>query len=93
MLYAFLEIKRVTKGFNSKVQCDSRSYIYLLPTVSFIPYEQMMVQKGFRVDEAVLDRVNTILQKFVGTKKFSQFHGKKTSDGSERQAIYENVSL
>ncbi|KAH0822550.1 hypothetical protein GEV33_000205 [Tenebrio molitor] len=50
-------IKRVTKGFNSKVQCDSRSYIYLLPTVSFIPYEQMMVQKGFRVDEAVLDRM------------------------------------
>lgn len=70
-------IKRVTKGFNSKVQCDSRSYIYLLPTVSFIPYEQMMVQKGFRVDEAVLDRVNTILQKFVGTKNFHNFTAKK----------------
>ncbi|XP_058797806.1 pseudouridylate synthase 1 homolog [Phymastichus coffea] len=30
-------IKRVTKGFNSKSQCDARTYSYTLPTFAFAP--------------------------------------------------------
>ncbi|XP_011497273.1 PREDICTED: tRNA pseudouridine synthase A, mitochondrial, partial [Ceratosolen solmsi marchali] len=30
-------IKRVTKGFNSKSQCDARTYSYTIPTYAFIP--------------------------------------------------------
>ncbi|KAJ3666707.1 hypothetical protein Zmor_002141 [Zophobas morio] len=79
-------IKRVTKGFNSKVQCDSRSYTYLLPTVSFIPKDQMMVQKGFRLQEDILNKINAILQKFVGTKNFHNFTSKKqASDPSAKR--------
>ncbi|KAK2588708.1 hypothetical protein KPH14_001598 [Odynerus spinipes] len=29
------DIKRVTKGFNSKTQCDSRTYRYIIPTFAF----------------------------------------------------------
>ncbi|KAJ8942907.1 hypothetical protein NQ314_009882 [Rhamnusium bicolor] len=32
--------KRVTKGFNSKSQCDSRTYIYMLPTICFAEHNQ-----------------------------------------------------
>lgn len=30
-------IKRVTKGFNSKSQCDARTYSYTIPTYAFAP--------------------------------------------------------
>ncbi|EEZ98974.2 pseudouridylate synthase 1 homolog [Tribolium castaneum] len=70
-------IRRVTKGFNSKVQCDSRSYTYLLPTVSFTPHDQLMVQKGFRLDDSTLNRINDLLQKYLGTKNFHNFTSKK----------------
>lgn len=85
-------IKRVTKGFNSKVQCDSRSYIYLLPTVSFVPRDQMMVQKGFRLDESTLHRINNLLQKFLGTKNFHNFTSKKQATDPSAKRYMRTVS-
>ncbi|XP_044259012.1 tRNA pseudouridine synthase A [Tribolium madens] len=84
-------IRRVTKGFNSKVQCDSRSYIYLLPTVSFIPHDQIMVQKGFRLNEATLNRVNDLLQKYVGTKNFHNFTSKKQATDPSAKRYMRNL--
>ncbi|XP_018560852.1 tRNA pseudouridine synthase A [Anoplophora glabripennis] len=69
--------KRVTKGFNSKSQCDSRTYIYMLPTVAFADKDQDISQKDYRLGEEKLNTVNTILQNFVGTKNFHNYTSKK----------------
>jgi len=34
-------IKRVTKGFDSKNYCDSRTYCYITPTFAFAPVEEV----------------------------------------------------
>ena len=34
-------IKRVTKGFDSKNYCDSRTYSYVIPTFAFAPIEEV----------------------------------------------------
>lgn len=81
-------VKRVTKGFNSKVQCDARSYFYMLPTVVFIPAEEMMVQGGFRIEQNILEKINNILPKFIGTKNFHNFTAKKkAADPSAKRYI------
>lgn len=69
--------KRVTKGFNSKSQCDSRTYIYMLPTVAFADKDQDVSQKNYRLGEEKLNLVNEILQNFVGTKNFHNYTSKK----------------
>lgn len=38
-------IKRVTRGFNSKSQCDARTYSYTLPTYAFAPENLELYQK------------------------------------------------
>jgi len=34
-------MKRVTKGFDSKNYCDSRTYSYVTPTFAFAPIEEV----------------------------------------------------
>lgn len=69
--------KRVTKGFNSKSQCDSRTYIYVLPTVAFADKDQDILQKDFRLSEEKLTLVNSVLQNYIGTKNFHNYTSKK----------------
>ncbi|KAJ8969988.1 hypothetical protein NQ317_007035 [Molorchus minor] len=69
--------KRVTKGFNSKTLCDGRTYIYLLPTVSFAEQNQEISQKDYRMSDETLNKVNEVLQNFVGTKNFHNYTSKK----------------
>ncbi|CAG9856803.1 unnamed protein product [Phyllotreta striolata] len=69
--------KRVTKGFNSKTQCDGRTYIYLTPTVVFAPHEKEVSQKDFRLDDETFTRVNKLLENFLGTKNFHNYTSKK----------------
>ncbi|XP_076299421.1 pseudouridine synthase 1 [Lasioglossum baleicum] len=38
-------LKRVTKGFNSKNQCDARTYRYVIPTFSLAPEDPNIVYK------------------------------------------------
>ncbi|XP_076646896.1 pseudouridine synthase 1 [Halictus rubicundus] len=38
-------VKRVTKGFNSKNQCDARTYRYVIPTFSLAPEDPNIVYK------------------------------------------------
>lgn len=34
------DVKRVTKGFNSKIQCNARTYRYIIPTFAFAPEDK-----------------------------------------------------
>ncbi|XP_028044866.1 tRNA pseudouridine synthase A isoform X2 [Monomorium pharaonis] len=44
-------IKRVTKGFNSKNQCDARTYRYIIPSFAFAPEDQSLLKLGAEVNE------------------------------------------
>lgn len=80
--------KRVTKGFNSKSQCDARTYIYVLPTVAFADQNDEMDQKSFRISEETLKKLNEALQLYVGTKNFHNFTlKKKHNDPSAKRYI------
>lgn len=71
------DCKRVTKGFNSKSQCDGRTYIYVLPTIAFANQNLQVVQKDFRLSDDVFNRVNSILKIFLGTKNYHNYTSKK----------------
>ncbi|EFN89459.1 tRNA pseudouridine synthase A [Harpegnathos saltator] len=43
-------IKRVTKGFNSKNQCDARTYRYIIPSFTFAMEDQSLLKMGEEVD-------------------------------------------
>ncbi|ENN71395.1 pseudouridylate synthase 1 homolog [Dendroctonus ponderosae] len=73
-LFAF---KRVTRGFNSKSQCDARTYIYVLPTVAFADRDETITQKEFRISEDKLKLINELMQFYLGTKSFHNFTTKK----------------
>lgn len=81
-------LKRVTKGFNSKDQCNARTYSYTLPSMSFASYKETVDMKTYRLDDATLARVNDILKLFEGTKNFHNFTSrKKFEDPSARRFI------
>ncbi|XP_011341184.1 tRNA pseudouridine synthase A isoform X2 [Ooceraea biroi] len=44
-------IKRVTKGFNSKNQCDARTYRYVIPSFAFAPEDPSLLKLGEEVSE------------------------------------------
>ncbi|XP_019869602.2 pseudouridylate synthase 1 homolog [Aethina tumida] len=69
--------RRVTKGFNSKSQCDGRTYIYITPTVAFAKHGEPASQTDYRLDDETHKKINDVLKKFVGTKNFHNFTSKK----------------
>lgn len=73
-LFAF---KRVTKGFNSKSQCDSRTYTYMLPTVAFANKHEEVLQADYRLSDEKFNEINEILKHYVGTKNYHNFTSKK----------------
>ena len=81
-------IKKVTKNFNCKSACDSRTYLYLLPTFAFAPIlpinelkpneeevspEVYKVTYAYRMPSEVRNYVNEILLKFVGSKYYHNY--------------------
>lgn len=83
-------VKRVTKGFNSKDQCDARTYMYTLPTVSFTSHDQLdtLAYEGYRTDSSHLEKVSEVLKLYEGTKCFHNFTAKKgVNDPSARRVI------
>lgn len=81
-------LKRVTKGFNCKDQCNARTYSYTLPSISFAPYNEPVDMKTYRLNESTLARVNETLKLFEGTKNFHNFTSrKKFEDPSARRFI------
>lgn len=81
-------IKRVTKGFNSKSQCDGRTYTYMLPTIAFAKSDSKGTQKTFRLSETAFNEINELLSNFKGTKNFHNFTCKKNpNDPSAKRYI------
>lgn len=70
------DCKRVTKGFNSKSQCDSRTYTYMMPTIAF-SNKNDVDQKAFRMNSEIFTKVNEILKQYVGTKNYHNYTSKK----------------
>ncbi|XP_053693611.1 pseudouridylate synthase 1 homolog [Sabethes cyaneus] len=70
-------VKRVTKGFNSKSNCDARTYAYTLPTIAFASNDEEVDIKTYRLPEERLRTVNTTLKLYEGTKNFHNFTSRK----------------
>lgn len=86
-----LGFKRVTQGFNSKTNCDARTYIYMLPTVAFAPkdYDTGDIS-AFRLETETLQRANRLFALYKGTHNFHNFTSQKApSDPSARRYITE----
>ncbi|XP_005799701.1 tRNA pseudouridine synthase A [Xiphophorus maculatus] len=86
-----LGLKRVTQGFNSKNNCDARTYAYMLPTVAFSPkdYDTENIA-AFRLETETLQKVNQLFALYKGTHNFHNFTSQKApSDPSARRYITE----
>ncbi|XP_018526057.1 tRNA pseudouridine synthase A [Lates calcarifer] len=86
-----LGLKRVTQGFNSKNNCDARTYSYMLPTVAFAPkdYDTLNIA-AFRLEPETLQRVNRLFALYKGTHNFHNFTSQKApNDPSARRYITE----
>uniref|UniRef100_A0A3P9M5P3 Pseudouridylate synthase 1 homolog n=1 Tax=Oryzias latipes TaxID=8090 RepID=A0A3P9M5P3_ORYLA len=86
-----LGLKRVTQGFNSKNNCDARTYSYMLPTVAFSPKDYDVGNvAAFRLQTETLQRVNRLFSLYKGTHNFHNFTSQKApSDPSARRYITE----
>ncbi|KAK2819007.1 hypothetical protein Q5P01_024568 [Channa striata] len=86
-----LGLKRVTQGFNSKNNCDGRTYSYMLPTVAFSPKDYDIGNiAAFRLEPKTLQRVNRLFALYKGTHNFHNFTSQKApSDPSARRYITE----
>ncbi|KAM8871919.1 pseudouridylate synthase 1 homolog [Synchiropus picturatus] len=86
-----LGLKRVTQSFNSKNNCDARTYSYMLPTVAFSPkdYDTRDIA-AFRLEPGTLQRVNCLFALYKGTHNFHNFTSQKApNDPSARRYITE----
>ncbi|KAM3599873.1 uncharacterized protein V6R79_013259 [Siganus canaliculatus] len=86
-----LGLKRVTQGFNSKNNCDARTYSYMLPTVAFSPkdYDTSNIS-AFRLEPETLQTVNRLFALYKGTHNFHNFTSQKApNDPSARRYITE----
>lgn len=75
-------IKRVTKGFNSKSQCDARTYSYTLPTFAFAPenLEQFQETAEYHDLEKRLEQVSIIEGKPFHEYRIPQERKEKLAD-------------
>ncbi|KAF4522377.1 hypothetical protein B566_EDAN012234 [Ephemera danica] len=72
-----LGLCRVTKNFNSKSNCDARTYSYTLPTLALAPADQPDVGEEYRVTPEVMQRAAETLTLFQGTHNFHNFTSRK----------------
>lgn len=86
-----LGFKRVTQGFNSKNNCDARTYSYMLPTVAFSQKDYDTTKtSAFRVEPETLEKVNRLFTLYKGTHNFHNFTSQKApTDPSARRYITE----
>ncbi|CAF0738660.1 unnamed protein product [Didymodactylos carnosus] len=84
-LYGF---KRVAASFNSKNNCDARTYIYILPTFAFCPIEEI-TRESYRATPEIVQIVRDVIREYVGTHNFHNFtSGKKFTDPSSKRYIH-----
>lgn len=63
-------LRRVTKGFNSKSQCDARTYSYTLPTYAFVEESPAILSQDFK-EEDVEKRIEELST--VNNKPYTEF--------------------
>lgn len=80
-------IKRTTRGFNSKNNCDARTYSYTLPSFAFaVP--DVIAGASYRIPGDRIDEVNRVLSIYKGSHNFHNFtSGKKSEDPSAMRYI------
>ncbi|XP_075711359.1 pseudouridylate synthase 1 homolog [Rhinoderma darwinii] len=84
-----LGIKRATKGFNSKIMCDARTYSYTLPTFALSRSASSAPDSSFRWSREDFHYVNNLLAFYKGTHRFHNFtKGKLIDDPSACRHIY-----
>jgi tRNA pseudouridine38-40 synthase len=69
-------MKRVTRGFDSKINCDARTYSYMIPTFAFAPVDEI-VTEAYRISPSVLEEVRKTLALYLGAKNFHNFTSRK----------------
>lgn len=70
-----LSIKRVTKGFNSKNNCNARTYSYTCPSYAFATPEE--TGEEFRLTPDRLGYIQALLKQYEGTHNFHNFTSKR----------------
>lgn len=70
-------LKRVTGGFNSKNNCDARTYSYMLPTIAFSQKNTEPEDMSFRLDTETVQKVNKLFGFYKGTHNFHNFTSQK----------------
>ncbi|KAI5705848.1 hypothetical protein M8J75_002335 [Diaphorina citri] len=70
-----LSIKRVTKGFNSKNNCDARTYSYTCPTYAFATPQD--TKDDFRLTPDQFNFLQALLKQYEGTHNFHNFTSKR----------------
>jgi len=68
-------LRRVTKNFNSKGNCDARTYSYTFPTFALTTAGQEV--ESYRVTPEVLEKFAQTLKLYEGTKNFHNFTCRK----------------
>lgn len=82
-----IDIKRTTRGFNCKNNCDSRTYTYVLPTFAFAP-PGSQAEESYRITEDRIGEVNKVLALYKGCHNYHNFtSGKKSEDPSAMRYI------
>ncbi|XP_028391242.1 tRNA pseudouridine synthase A-like isoform X2 [Dendronephthya gigantea] len=85
-------LKQVTRGFDCKSRCSSRTYKYILPTFAFAP-SYAHTTKYFRMTDEILEELNLVLKTYEGTKNFHNFTSGKDfkEESAKRYIIQFNV--
>lgn len=77
-----IDIKRTTRGFNCKNNCDSRTYTYMLPSFAFAP-PGVTPDESYRITSERIEEVNKVLGLYKGCHNYHNFtSGKKSVDPS-----------
>uniref|UniRef100_A0A6M2CQK0 Pseudouridylate synthase 1 homolog n=1 Tax=Rhipicephalus microplus TaxID=6941 RepID=A0A6M2CQK0_RHIMP len=77
-----IDIKRTTRGFNCKNNCDYRTYSYMLPSFSFAP-PGVTPDESYRISNERIEEVNKVLALYKGCHNYHNFtSGKKSEDPS-----------
>lgn len=71
-----VSIKRATKGFNCKGNCDARTYSYMMPTFAFSPQDEPL-SEDYRIPSSVIESTNKVLETFLGTHNYHNFTSRK----------------
>ncbi|KAL1122954.1 hypothetical protein AAG570_003279 [Ranatra chinensis] len=74
-------VKRTTKGFNCKANCDGRTYSYTMPSFALaspLPStDEGGYPDGFRLPPDTIERTNQVLKNFIGTHNYHNFTSRR----------------